>query len=164
MRGPTGARRTGPGTADVVARTVAGGRAEGRPSGTGTGLGGLVHMLCTAVGLSLRVARSAGAFNGIGMLGQAAILALALARREAQPGSQRRRPRRLRCRAARSDHTRRVRPAQYGSRRRRLKILPVSSRGSCSCSVTTRGTLKPLMRSRSQSRTASAVIVKPGRA
>ena len=43
---------------------------------------------------------------------------------------------------------RRSRPAQYGSRSRRLKILPVSSRGSSSWKSTTRGTLKPARRSR----------------
>ena len=39
------------------------------------------------------------------------------------------------------DYTRRTRPAQYGSRSVRLKILPVSSRGKASCSATTFGTL-----------------------
>ncbi len=38
-------------------------------------------------------------------------------------------------------HTLRERPCQYGSRSRRLKILPVSSRGRLSWKVTTLGTL-----------------------
>lgn len=53
----------GPGIAYVVARTVAGGRSEGLASCLGTGLGGLVHVLATALGLSLLIAQSAMAFN-----------------------------------------------------------------------------------------------------
>ena len=53
----------GPGIAYVVARTVAGGRAEGLASCIGTGLGGMLHVLAAAVGLSLVVAQSALAFT-----------------------------------------------------------------------------------------------------
>ena len=53
----------GPGMAYVVARTVAGGRAEGLASCLGTALGGLLHVLAAALGLSLIVAQSALAFG-----------------------------------------------------------------------------------------------------
>ncbi len=52
----------GPGIAYVIARTVAGGRAEGLASCLGTGLGGLLHVLAAALGLSLVVAKSALTF------------------------------------------------------------------------------------------------------
>src|SRR5687767_10082625 len=41
----------GPGIAYVVARTVAGGRAEGLASCFGTGIGGMMHVLAAALGL-----------------------------------------------------------------------------------------------------------------
>ena len=53
----------GPGIAYVVARTVAGGRAEGLASCLGTGLGGLVHVAAAVLGLSLVIAQSALAFG-----------------------------------------------------------------------------------------------------
>jgi threonine/homoserine/homoserine lactone efflux protein len=59
----------GPGIAYVVARTAAGGRAEGLASCVGTGLGGLLHVLAAAIGLSLLVAQSAIAFNVVKWLG-----------------------------------------------------------------------------------------------
>lgn len=68
----------GPGIAYVVARTVAGGRAEGLASCLGTGLGGLLHVLATALGLSLLVARSAVAFSLIKYLGAAYLVYLGL--------------------------------------------------------------------------------------
>ncbi len=61
----------GPGIAYVVARTVAGGRAEGLASCMGTGLGGMLHVLAAAVGLSLVVAQSALAFTLVKVLGAA---------------------------------------------------------------------------------------------
>jgi threonine/homoserine/homoserine lactone efflux protein len=61
----------GPGIAYVVARTVAGGRSEGLASCIGTGIGGLLHVLATAVGLSLLVAQSAVAFTVVKTLGVA---------------------------------------------------------------------------------------------
>lgn len=53
----------GPGIAYVVARTVAGGRAEGLASCFGTAVGGMLHVLAAATGLSILVARSAVAFT-----------------------------------------------------------------------------------------------------
>ena len=61
----------GPGMAYVVARTVAGGRAEGLASCFGTALGGFVHVLAAAFGLSLLVAESAVAFALVKYLGAA---------------------------------------------------------------------------------------------
>jgi len=66
----------GPGIAYVVARTVAGGRAEGLASCLGTGLGGLVHVLAAALGLSLLVAESALAFAVVKTLGAAYLIYL----------------------------------------------------------------------------------------
>ena len=59
----------GPGIAYVVARTVAGGRTEGLASYVGTAIGGLVHVLAAAAGLSLIIAQSATAFSVIKYLG-----------------------------------------------------------------------------------------------
>lgn len=61
----------GPGIAYVVARTVAGGRAEGLASCFGTGIGGTLHVFAAALGLSLIVAQSAAAFNLVKYLGAA---------------------------------------------------------------------------------------------
>jgi threonine/homoserine/homoserine lactone efflux protein len=66
----------GPGIAYVVARTVAGGRAEGLASCFGTAIGGLVHVLAAALGLSLVVAQSAAAFMVIKYLGAAYLVYL----------------------------------------------------------------------------------------
>ena len=66
----------GPGIAYVVARTVAGGRAEGLASCIGTGLGGMLHVLAAAVGLSLVVAQSAIAFTLVKVLGAAYLVYL----------------------------------------------------------------------------------------
>ena len=68
----------GPGIAYVVARTVAGGRSEGLASCFGTGLGGLVHVLGAAFGLSLVIAQSAWAFNLLKYLGAAYLLYLGI--------------------------------------------------------------------------------------
>ncbi len=68
----------GPGIAYVVARTVAGGRSEGLASCFGTGLGGLVHVLAAALGLSLLVAQSAVAFNVVKYLGAAYLIYLGI--------------------------------------------------------------------------------------
>ena len=59
----------GPGIAYVVARTVAGGRAEGLASCFGTAVGGMLHVLAAATGLSLLVARSAVAFTIVKYVG-----------------------------------------------------------------------------------------------
>jgi len=66
----------GPGIAYVVARTVAGGRAQGLASCIGTGIGGLLHVLAAAVGLSLLVAKSAFAFSLLKFLGAAYLVYL----------------------------------------------------------------------------------------
>ena len=76
----------GPGIAYVVARTVAGGRAEGLASCFGTGLGGMLHVLAAALGLSLLVAESAVAFDLVKYVGAAYLAYLGirlLLRREA---------------------------------------------------------------------------------
>jgi threonine/homoserine/homoserine lactone efflux protein len=59
----------GPGIAYVVARTVAGGRAEGLASCCGTALGGMLHVLAAATGMSVLVAQSAVAFTIVKYVG-----------------------------------------------------------------------------------------------
>ena len=66
----------GPGIAYVVARTVAGGRSEGMASCFGTGIGGLVHVVAAALGLSLIIARSAIAFSLVKYIGAAYLIYL----------------------------------------------------------------------------------------
>ena len=68
----------GPGIAYVVARTIAGGRREGLASCLGTGIGGLLHVVAAALGLSLVVAQSAVAFNLVKYLGAAYLVYLGL--------------------------------------------------------------------------------------
>ena len=66
----------GPGIAYVVARTVAGGRQEGLASCLGTGLGGMLHVLAAALGLSVLLAQSALAFSIIKYVGAAYLVYL----------------------------------------------------------------------------------------
>jgi threonine/homoserine/homoserine lactone efflux protein len=66
----------GSGIAYVVARTVAGGRAEGLASCIGTGIGGMLHVLAAAVGLSILVAQSALAFTVVKVVGAAYLVYL----------------------------------------------------------------------------------------
>lgn len=66
----------GPGIAYVVARTAAGGRAEGLASCVGTGLGGMFHVCAAALGLSLLLAQSAAAFTVVKYVGAAYLLYL----------------------------------------------------------------------------------------
>lgn len=68
----------GPGIAYVVARTAAGGRAEGLASCVGTGLGGMFHVCAAALGLSLLLARSATAFSVLKYVGAAYLLYLGI--------------------------------------------------------------------------------------
>jgi threonine/homoserine/homoserine lactone efflux protein len=68
----------GPGIAYVVARTVAGGRSEGLASCLGTGLGGLLHVLAAALGLSLVIAQSAVAFDLLKYIGAAYLMYLGI--------------------------------------------------------------------------------------
>lgn len=62
----------------VVARTVAGGRSEGLASCFGTGLGGMLHVLAAALGVSLLVAQSAFAFNLVKYVGAAYLIYLGI--------------------------------------------------------------------------------------
>ena len=59
----------GPGIFYIVARTLAGGRAEGLASSVGLGLGGLVHVFAGALGLSALVMASAEAFTVLKIAG-----------------------------------------------------------------------------------------------
>lgn len=68
----------GPGIAYVVARTVAGGRKEGLASCLGTGIGGMVHVLAAALGLSVLIAQSALAFNLVKYIGAAYLVFLGI--------------------------------------------------------------------------------------
>ena len=68
----------GPGIAYVVARTVAGGRAEGLASCLGTGIGGMLHVLAAALGLSVLVAQSALAFSVVKYVGAAYLVYLGI--------------------------------------------------------------------------------------
>ncbi|MGE0800979.1 MAG: LysE family translocator [Lautropia sp.] len=68
----------GPGMTYVVARTVAGGRAEGLASCLGTALGGLVHVAAAAAGLSWLLAQSATAFTAVKLIGAAYLLWLGI--------------------------------------------------------------------------------------
>jgi threonine/homoserine/homoserine lactone efflux protein len=68
----------GPGIAYVIARTVAGGRAEGLASCFGTAIGGMLHVLAAAVGLSLVIARSAVLFSLVKYLGAAYLVYLGI--------------------------------------------------------------------------------------
>jgi len=61
----------GPGMLYVLARTLAGGRREGVLSSLGTFLGGLVHVVAAATGLSIVLATSAVAFSVVKYAGAA---------------------------------------------------------------------------------------------
>jgi len=66
----------GPGIAYVIARTVAGGRQEGLASCIGTAIGGMLHVLAAALGLSLLIAQSAIAFSVLKYAGAAYLIYL----------------------------------------------------------------------------------------
>lgn len=68
----------GPGIAYVVARTAAGGRKEGLASCFGTAVGGMVHVLAAALGISLLIAQSALAFSLVKYLGAAYLVYLGI--------------------------------------------------------------------------------------
>lgn len=59
----------GPGIFYVAARTLAGGRGEGLASSFGTGLGGFVHIIAGAIGVSAIVMASAEAFTALKVAG-----------------------------------------------------------------------------------------------
>lgn len=69
----------------VVARTIAGGRAEGLASCAGTALGGLVHVLAAAFGVSVLIAQSATLFALLKWLGVAYLVYLGLRMFRAAP-------------------------------------------------------------------------------
>ena len=68
----------GPGIAYVVARTVASGRFEGFASCFGTAIGGMLHVVAAALGLSLIIAQSAFAFSIVKYVGAAYLVYLGL--------------------------------------------------------------------------------------
>ncbi|MGL9622962.1 LysE family translocator [Bradyrhizobium sp. U531] len=59
----------GPGIFYIIARTLAGGRTEGLASSVGLGLGGLVHVLAGAIGISALLMASAEAFTALKIAG-----------------------------------------------------------------------------------------------
>lgn len=59
----------GPGIFYIVARTLAGGRTEGLASSVGLGLGGFVHVLAGAIGISALMMASAEAFTVLKIAG-----------------------------------------------------------------------------------------------
>src|SRR5215472_17612918 len=61
----------GPGMLYVLARSLAGGRREGVLSSLGTFVGGTVHVLAAAAGVSVLLARSAVAFAAVKYAGAA---------------------------------------------------------------------------------------------
>jgi threonine/homoserine/homoserine lactone efflux protein len=61
----------GPGMLYVLTRSLAGGKREGVLSALGTFLGGMVHVLAAALGISIVLARSAAAFATVKYLGAA---------------------------------------------------------------------------------------------
>lgn len=66
----------GPGIAYVVARTAAGGRAEGLASCIGTAAGGMLHVGAAALGLSALLVKSAFAFAVVKYVGAAYLVFL----------------------------------------------------------------------------------------
>lgn len=68
----------GPGMLYVLARTMAGGRREGILSSLGTCLGGMVHVVAAATGLSLVLAASATAFAAVKCAGAAYLIYLGI--------------------------------------------------------------------------------------
>ncbi|MBK9081195.1 MAG: LysE family translocator [Rhizobiales bacterium] len=68
----------GPGIFYVAARTLAGGRAEGVASSFGTGLGGMVHVVAGAAGVSALVLASAELFSALKLVGAAYLVWLGL--------------------------------------------------------------------------------------
>ncbi len=68
----------GPGIFYVAARTLAGGRAEGIASSFGTGLGGMVHVLAGALGVSAIILASAELFTVLKLVGTAYLVWLGI--------------------------------------------------------------------------------------
>lgn len=68
----------GPGVTYVVARTVLGGRLEGIASSLGAAVGGMVHVLAAALGLSLLIAQLPVAYSIAKYLGAAYLIYLGI--------------------------------------------------------------------------------------
>ena len=68
----------GPGIFYVAARSLAGGRAEGIASSFGTALGGLMHVVAGALGVSAIVLASAALFTALKLLGAGYLVWLGL--------------------------------------------------------------------------------------
>ncbi|WP_394824730.1 LysE family translocator [Pendulispora albinea] len=68
----------GPGILYVLARTLAGGRREGISSTLGTAVGGMVHVVAAAFGVSAILARSAVAFHTVKYMGAAYLVYVGL--------------------------------------------------------------------------------------
>ena len=66
----------GPGMLYVLARSLAGGKREGVLSAFGTFLGGMVHVIAAALGISIILARSAAAFAVVKYAGAAYLCVL----------------------------------------------------------------------------------------
>jgi threonine/homoserine/homoserine lactone efflux protein len=82
----------GPGMLYVLARSLAGGKREGVLSALGTFLGGMIHVLAAALGVSLILARSAVAFSTVKYVGAAYLCFLGArmildSRKGEEPGS-----------------------------------------------------------------------------
>jgi len=75
----------GPGIAYVLARTVSGGRTDGLASTAGTALGGAVHVVAAAAGLSALLMQSAGAFTVVRYLGAVYLVYLGIRTLRALP-------------------------------------------------------------------------------
>lgn len=68
----------GPGIMYILARSLAGGRWVGIQSALGTGLGGMVHVLASAVGLSALIMASSLAFSVVKYAGAAYLIYLGI--------------------------------------------------------------------------------------
>ncbi len=68
----------GPGMLYVLARSLAGGKREGVLSAFGTFLGGMVHVIAAALGISIILARSAAAFAVVKYAGAAYLCVLGI--------------------------------------------------------------------------------------
>ena len=75
----------GPGIAYVLARTVSGGRGDGLASTAGTALGGLVHVVAAAAGLSALLMQSADAFTIVRYVGALYLIYLGVRTLFAEP-------------------------------------------------------------------------------
>jgi threonine/homoserine/homoserine lactone efflux protein len=75
----------GPGIAYVLARTVSGGRADGLASTAGTALGGLLHVVAAAAGLSALLMQSADAFTIVRYVGALYLIYLGVRTLFAEP-------------------------------------------------------------------------------